>query len=84
MRRRAVIARQIEYERVGPRAQNLLDQAWGGAVESVNRLVRVANAKQVGVLAGHLAQQRELEGVHVLGLVHREGAGAVTKRRAHR
>ena len=76
-----MVAREIEDHGVGPRAHDLLEELGIGAVEAVDRLIRVPDAEQVGVVTRHLSQQRELQGVHVLGFVDVDGFRVVSKRR---
>ena len=78
-----MVTREVQDHRVGPGREDLVDQPGVGAVKTVDRLVRVAHAEQVGVVARHLSQQHELQWIHVLGLVHVERAIAVAKRGQH-
>ena len=76
-----MVAREVEHDRVGPGAHDLLEELGVGAVEAVDGLVRVADAEEIGIVARHLTQQRELQRVHVLGLVDVERLRVVSKRR---
>ena len=75
----AVVAREVQDQRVRPGGHDLVEERRRGAVEAVDRLVRVTDAEQIRIVAGDLAQQQELQGVHVLGLVDVERTVAVTK-----
>jgi hypothetical protein len=79
VRGRTVVPGEVEHDRVGPGADDLLEQLRVRAVESVDGLVWVTDAEEIGIVAGHLSQHRELQGVHVLGFVDVDRLVVVSK-----
>ena len=78
-----MISREVQHRDVIPGAGDLFEQGGARSVETVNGLVLVTHAEQVGIVAGHLLQQLKLQGVHVLGFVDEEGAVPVSKSCQH-
>ena len=76
---RPVVSGEVEHNRVWPRANNFIQQLWVGTIESINRLVGVTHAEQIGICTGHFLKHHELKRVHVLGFVYKNCFRAVTK-----
>ena len=78
-----MVASEVEHEGVGPCTYDVEHQLGIGAVKAVDRLIGVAHAKEIGIIARHVSQHHELQWVHVLCFIDEKRLRAMAERREH-